>query len=430
VQDATGMAVMNLGACEAFIGDLRRSNLVDRTRLDPLVAAFLAQNARTEPAALAEHLIGQGLLSTFQAKRLLAGNTDLLLGPYALTDELGAGSLGPVYKAVSKKDQRAYALKLLPRRSTWDASNARRVVRSIERCQHAGVVRFADVGTSGNSHYLAWSLVTGETLDKLVQRVGRLNPGLAALYALQTAEALDACHQLGLVHGLIKPSNLMVGEDQQIRILDFGLTTLLTETELMDTRSSAKLAGDLDCSSPESITDPLKQSPASDRYSLGCVLYFLLTGQYPFPAGSTREKILAHQTQQPTPIGKLCPDVSAELALVVETLMMKAPEGRYSSSASVVAALRPLAAEPPPLPPPLPAEAPTSLKSDPLVQVEQSRTRVAATDPHLPRKQEIVSPWRENSPGPYGSFTNNLVLGVALLFVLGVAVYLGWTLFR
>ena len=104
---------------------------------------------------------------------------------------------------------------------------------------------------------------------------------------MQTAEGLDLCHQQGLFHGLLKPSNLMIGPDSQVRILDFGIGCLLAETEgesLVDTMSTANSVNSgLDCASPESIMDPTNLTAVGDQYSLGCVLYYCLTGQLSVP---------------------------------------------------------------------------------------------------------------------------------------------------
>src|SRR5437868_1259819 len=214
------MVTTDLGACEWFVWDLRRSNLLDRGQLDQIVGEFLEKNPRAEPPALAEFLIGQGILTQFQAERLLQGKTQgFILGPFALKDALGTGSMGTVYKAQSKNDNNWYAVKVLPRRSMWNVRLARRKVRVFEQCQHPAVVPFIDVGTSGGMHYLAWPMVEGETLDKVVQREGKLSPSQAARYAFQTAQGLDVCHRQSLVHGLLKPSNLMVSPDDQVHIL-------------------------------------------------------------------------------------------------------------------------------------------------------------------------------------------------------------------
>src|SRR5205823_5156076 len=123
-------------------------------------------------------------------------------------------------------------------------------------------------------------------------------------------------------HGLLKPSNLMLGADGQMRILDFGIGCLLAETEgesLVDTMSTANsVASGLDCASPESIMDPTNLTPVGDQYSLGCVLYFCLAGRYPFPDGSAAEKMMAQQFKQPTPLRQLAPDAPEGLVAVVE----------------------------------------------------------------------------------------------------------------
>ena len=168
------MVTTDLGACEWFVWDLRRSNLIDRGQLDQVIGEFLNKNPGAEPPALAEFLVGQGILTEFQAERLLQGKTQgFVLGPFTLMDALGTGSMGTVYKAQSKTDNNWYAVKVLPRRSMWNVRIARRKVRAFEQCQHPAVVPFVDVGTSGGMHYLAWPLVEGETLDKIVAARGQ-----------------------------------------------------------------------------------------------------------------------------------------------------------------------------------------------------------------------------------------------------------------
>src|SRR5262245_13123607 len=345
------MVSTELGACEWFVWDLRRSNLIDRGQLDQIIGEFLQKNAAAEPAALAEYLVGQGILTDFQSQRLLQGKTQgFVLGPFTLMDALGAGSMGTVYKATNKTDNQAYAVKVLPRRSMWNVRIARRKVRAFEQARHPSVIPFVDVGTAGGMHYLAWPFVEGETLDKIIAAQGKLRPAQAAACALQLAEGLDVCHQQSLIHGLLKPSNTMLAAEQQVYIRDFGIGCLLAETEgesLVDTMSTANsVTSGLDCASPESIMDPQNLTPQGDQYSLGCVLYYMLTGQYPFPDGSAAEKMMAHQFKEPTPVRELNPDVPAALGEIVQRLMQKAPEGRYGSVAEVVEALRPLAEEP------------------------------------------------------------------------------------
>ncbi len=340
------MVTTELGACEWFVWDLRRSNLIDRGRLDQIVGEFLQKNPRAEPPALAEFLIAESILTGFQAERLLQGKTQgFVLGPFTLMDALGSGSMGTVYKAHNKTDDQWYAVKVLPRRSMWNVRIARRKVRSFEQCKHPAVVPFVDVGTAGGMHYLAWPHVDGETLDKLIGRQGKLSAADVGNIAMQIAEGLEVCHQQGLFHGLLKPSNIMIGPDQQVYILDFGIGCLLAETEgesLVDTMSTANsVTSGLDCSSPESIMDPTNLTPTGDQYSLGCVMYYMLAGNYPFPDGSAAEKMMAHQFKQPQALSELAPETPPELLAVVDKLMQKKPENRFTNVGQVVEELRP-----------------------------------------------------------------------------------------
>ena len=344
------MVTNDLGACEWFVWDLRRSGLIDRGQLDQIVNEFLKRNPRAEAPALADYLVQHDTLTAFQADRVLNGKTaGLVLGPYVLLDSIGQGSMGQVYKATSKNDNAQYAVKVLPRRSMWNVRLARRQVRSFGQFTQAAVVPFVDVGTAGGLHYLVWPLAEGVTLESKVQQHGRLSPQETAMIGLQTAQGLNVCHQNNIFHGLIKPSNLMIGTDGQTRILDFGIGSLLVENEgesLVDTMSTANtLTSGLDCTSPESIMEPANRTPAGDQYSLGCVLYYCLTGRVPFPEGSAVEKMMAHQTKEPVPVRDFAPECPDGLAAVVAKLMAKTPEGRYAGTDEVVEALEPFIGE-------------------------------------------------------------------------------------
>jgi serine/threonine-protein kinase len=340
------MGTSDLGACEWFLWDLRRSNLLDRGHLDQIVSSFLEKNPRAEPPQLAQYLIEQGILTQFQADRLLQGKTQgFVLGPYIVMDALGSGSMGTVYRAQSKNDGKWYAVKVLPRRSMWNVRLARRKVRVFEECVHPSVVPFVDVGTSGGMHYLSWPLVEGEPLDKVVVNGGPLPPAIVAQYALKAAEGLEVIHNKSLFHGLIKPSNLMIGKAGEVYILDLGIGSLLAESEgesLVDTMSTANsVVSGLDCASPESIMDPTNLTPAGDQYSLGCVMYYCLTGRFPFPEGTAAEKMIAQQTKEPESLQQLVPDMPSGMVAVVQKLMDKNPSNRFATAGGIVEALKP-----------------------------------------------------------------------------------------
>jgi serine/threonine protein kinase len=361
-KDDAPMVTNDLGACEWFVWDLRRSALIDRGQLDQTVNDFLKKQPRAEAPALAEYLVQQGTLTAFQAERILNGKTaGLVLGPYVLLDAIGTGSMGQVFKANSKNDQQLYAVKVLPRRSMWNVRLARRQVRSFSQFQHPAVVPFVDVGTAGGLHYLVWPLAEGNTLESVVTQQGKLDAHTTAHIGVQVAQGMHAAHQNTIFHGLVKPSNIMLGGDNQARILDFGIGSLLVENDgesLVDTMSTANtLTSGLDCSSPESVMDPTNRTPAGDQYSLGCTLYFCLTGRVPFPEGSAVEKMMAHQSKEPTPISEYAADVPDGLVSVVTRLMAKQPESRYSGMDEVVEALEPFLGD---IPAPAPAPVQTN----------------------------------------------------------------------
>ncbi len=418
------MVSSDLGACEWFVWDLRRSGLIDRGQLDQVIGEFLKKNPRAEPPALAEYLVAQSVLSPFQAERILQGKTQgLVLGPYVLVDSIGQGSMGQVYKATSKTDNQWYAVKVLPRRSMWNVRLARRQVRSFSQFNHPAVVPFVDVGTSGGLHYLVWPLADGETLESRVQREGQLPYQEVAQIGVQLAQGLQVCHQNGIFHGLIKPSNVMLGSDGQARLLDFGIGSLLVENEgesLVDTMSTANaLTSGLDCSSPESIMEPTNRTPAGDQYSLGCTLYYALAGRYPFPDGTAVEKMMAHQFKPAPSIREFVSDLPDGVVGVIEKLMQKAPESRYSGVDEVVESLqpftsnapagRPLMAEPvrlspaPKSGPYEPAPAPSKPLSNPGLSSAPQQPVVARNRTPLPQPRPTIpttSPGTAPKPAP------------------------------
>ncbi len=245
------MISTKLSACEPFVADLRKTGLVPPKPLDEAVAAFLRRHPGAEPSSLAKHLVDQRLLTSFHAEYLLQGKARLLaVGDYLLHGPVGAGSLGTVYRAFARDGRAAFAVKVLPERSRWNVYLAYRQKKAFQGVRHPAVVPFLDVGTSHGRLYLVWPFVEGESLEAVVGRHGPLRPGLAALYAYQAASGLEACHYHDVFHGLLKPSNLVVGPDHRVRVLDFGIGSLLAEEggeSLLDTRAAANtLASALD----------------------------------------------------------------------------------------------------------------------------------------------------------------------------------------
>ncbi len=393
------MTPNDVGTCEWLAAEIAHSHLAGRDEIDPIIAELRAEQPYADATALADHLVRRGLLTAFQATRLLEGQgRGLVLGPYILADTVGSGSLGTVYKAIGRGDRRAYALKVLPLRSPWNVRQARKRLHGFPPEPHPAVVPLIDVGTSAGLHYLVWPFAEGETLEQLVRREGLLPPARAALIALQVVQALQWCERHRIYHGALKPSNLMLGPDGQTRLLDFGIGAMLAEAEdasLVDTLSEANVTGGLiDSTAPECLVDPSRRSVRGDQYSLGCVLYYGLTGRYPFPDGNMFEKLEAHQSKAPIPVTALNPGVPPVLASILDRLLQKAPEARYVNIDELVSALMPLARQssvytPPDSPTPPPFRAPAVPTATPM---PATPSLLAAVQPRQSPSSRVLPP--------------------------------------
>jgi serine/threonine-protein kinase len=328
-----------------YLATLSASGLVRMEDLESS-ATFTEESPHWSPRQLADFLVAEGLLTRFQANYLLEGRlADLTLASYTLTDILGTGAMGTAYKAHSAKDQGAYVVKVVPRRNVVGLKSIEDKVQALKQIRHPRVSALVSVGASGDRVYLVWPYVEGgQKLSDVLGADGRLPPRQAAQIALQIASGLQPYHDQGLFHGLLKTSDVLIGSDRRVRLLDFGVGFLLTcdrGKAVLDTMTNGKtLAKGLDTASPEAILDSLARSPAGDQYSLGCILYRCLTGRYPFPYNNPVQKMVAHQEELPTPVRELCPQTPPALAAVVERLMEKAPENRYETMGEAVKELQ------------------------------------------------------------------------------------------
>jgi serine/threonine protein kinase len=339
-----------LGTIEWMTEELVQSRLLERGMAQSLANAFRLQEPEGDAYAYAEYLVQLGLFSPFQTKRILEGEgRKLVIGPYTLLQLLAHGGMGSVYRAVGRADRRNYVVKLLPLRNQWNVRLARKQVESFERVpHHEGIVPFVDVGTANGQHYLVWPFVDGQSIERIVRDKGPMRVEEIARLGIQMVETFLVCHERNLVHGFLKPTNVMLGYDGQIRLLDFGIGSLLAENademdSMVDTIATAMTtASMLECSAPELILEPTNLTPASDQYSLGCVLYFCATGSYPFPDGTAMEKVFAHQKLKPQPIPHLNPKIPSTLVDVISRLMAKSPSDRYRRLEEMIVDLSPL----------------------------------------------------------------------------------------
>ena len=288
----------------------------------------------SDPRTLGRELLARGWLTAFQVNQVGRGRLPAL-GPYSLLGRLGRGSMGTVFLARHRLMRRPVALKLLHRQDLAD--RFLREVEAVARLDHPNVVHAYDADIAGGRPYLVMEYVEGSCLQRLVERGGPLPAALACDYARQAALGLQHASDRGVVHRDVKPSNLLLrGRDGRVMVSDFGLARLEGAGGGGPglTREGVVL-GTLDFISPEQAAGASSADARSDLYSLGCTLYYLLSGRPPFSGGSAVEKLLRHGTETPAPLVGVPPGVEA----VVGRLMAKRPQDRYQSPAEAAEAL-------------------------------------------------------------------------------------------
>jgi len=327
------------------------SGLLTREQIDEARAAIRA-SPQGWPAArfapndeqLAKKVVELGMLNLWQAQQFLAGRTKFNLGPYWIVDSIGHGGMGQVFKGEHGLLGRVVAIKVLPRyKSTPEAiASFTREIRAQAQLNHENLVRAFDAGEDGNVYYLVTEYVPGTDLRKMVRQHGPLSMEAAASILSQVAAGLQHAHEQGLIHRDVKPGNVLVTPDGHAKLSDLGLAGSLAGDVRKDPQFG-KIVGTADYLSPDHIESPWNPTPAWDIYSLGCTLYYAVSGKVPFPGGTTADKARAHCQLRPLDPRRLNPSLSAEFVEVLADMMAKNPAERIQSAAEVVERLKPWA---------------------------------------------------------------------------------------
>ena len=265
-------------------------------------------------------------------------------GRYRLVRRIATGGMGEVWQADDTVLGRRVALKVLVEELAADDRATRRFVREARataRLAHPNVARVFDFGRGGGAPFLVMELLEGDTLAARLAS-GPLGPAEAARVAAAVADALEAAHRRGIVHRDVKPSNVMLTRDGEVKVLDFGIAAAADETH---STTGSGLYATVAYVSPERVAGE-PATPASDVYSLGAVLYELLCGRPPFSGQSPALVARAHLHDQPVPVRQLAPWVPARLAEACQAALAKDPARRPSSAASLAIRLRAAVAAP------------------------------------------------------------------------------------
>jgi len=327
---------------------LKRSNLVDEAKLTAFLEKATAKHgeaALEDQKRLADLLIEEGLITRWQADKLLAGkHKGFRLGKYKLLGQIGKGGMSSVYLAEHELMRRRVAVKVLPRNRVNDSSYLERFrleARAVAKLDDPNIVRAYDIDNDGDVHYIVMEYVDGQDLHQIVTGQGPLDYDTSADYIAQVANGLQHAHEMGLVHRDIKPANCLVDKHNTVKLLDLGLAKLTEDDQASLTMANEEnVLGTADYLAPEQALNSHEADSRSDIYSLGCTLYFLLTGSAPFPEGSISERLLKHQTARPDSIFKTRPDAPPSLVEICESMMAKKPLERPQTAGDVASILK------------------------------------------------------------------------------------------
>ena len=332
---------------DGFLKLLGDSGILSSQDLRSVQAQIPAENRDRDAQELAHELVQHKKLTPFQANALYAGRRQrFILGNYLLLEKIGAGNMGMVYKAEHRRMKRIVAIKVLPRATFKDPEVLKRFRREVEaaaKLTHPNIVAAYDADEAHRIHFLAMEFVEGVDLARHVRDHGPMPAEKAIDCILQAARGLEHAHARGIIHRDVKPANLLLDTHGTVKILDMGLARMEGGPNSVDTNAPGpplstvrSVIGTVDFMSPEQAVDSRHAGCASDVYSLGITLYFLLTARAAYGGKTPMARILAHRN---APIPSLCaarPDVPPQIDAIFRRMVAKTKEARYASMTDVI----------------------------------------------------------------------------------------------
>jgi serine/threonine-protein kinase len=320
----------------ADAGLSQRKTVISHTGLTPIENQPTVISSQP-PAPLSTTDFPQTLLQTEQA---LVGRN---LAHFQLLELVGGGGMGVVFRALDTMLERIVAVKVLSPQQARDKDTVRRFrneAQSAARLDHDNIARVYYVGDQDGWSFIVLEYVDGVNLRDLVAQNGPFDPRQAFQVTLQIAEALDHASKRDVVHRDIKPSNVLLTPEGRAKLVDMGLARLhRVQQPGEELTASGVTLGTFDYISPEQARDPRSADVRSDMYSLGCTLFWMLTGRPPFPEGTVLQKLLRHSADAPPDPRQWRDDIPSEFVAILNRLLAKRPSDRYQKPSELIGEL-------------------------------------------------------------------------------------------
>jgi len=275
---------------------------------------------------------------TMRASTVEMARGNRLAGRYEIIEELGQGGMGKVFKVYDHKISEVIALKLIrPEIGVQEKAIERfkNELKFTRKIAHRNICRMYDLGETDFVHYITMEYVAGEDLKRFVKRAGPLMAGKAIAIARQVCEGLAEAHRDGAVHRDLKPQNIMIDQEGNAKIMDFGIARF---TDMDRMTGSGVMIGTPEYMSPEQA-ELLEVDPRADLYALGVVLFEMVTGKVPFEGNTPLSLAMKHKTEKPRNVRELNPQISVGLAAVIAKCLEKDRDKRYASAEELKTAL-------------------------------------------------------------------------------------------
>ncbi|MCH8878619.1 MAG: serine/threonine protein kinase [Planctomycetes bacterium] len=306
-------------------------------------AKLLQKNG--EPNALAKTLIEKGYVTPSQINRLSEDSRgDSIYRPaqqipgFQILGRLGQGAMATVYKAKQLSLDRIVAVKVLPRRMSENeefVSRFRKEGRAAAKLSHINIVQAIDVGEAGGYHYFVMEYIDGRTVWDDLRKNHAYEEQEAIQVVIQTASALEHAHGRGFVHRDVKPKNIMITNQNVVKLADMGLAREMSDKEAA-LAEAGRAYGTPYYISPEQIRGEVNIDTRADIYSLGATFYHMVTGKVPFEGNTPSSVMHKHLKEVLVPADHLNTSLSAGVGEMIEVMMAKKPEDRYASAKDLI----------------------------------------------------------------------------------------------